>query len=197
MQYRVVQPWPKSKRARQALAQVGSIKMPRKFSLQVTDDEGSGEPDVELFFEVREGVPECRAVHITATDAGHEVRVSGLAGIRVEDLLERAVQSLAMYKALADGSTGYLPLNLAMGTDEHRAVPVSTIRTARAARKVTITDELLREVADVYRGHIGDKPTVAVARRFDKEPRTARVYIKRARERGFLGAALKGKAGEQ
>jgi hypothetical protein len=70
-------------------------------------------------------------------------------------------------------------------------------RDARAARRVKITDALLREVATVYRANVNDKPTEAVAEHFGRQHRTATHYIKRARERGFLGSAIKGKAGEQ
>ena len=74
---------------------------------------------------------------------------------------------------------------------------VAQTEAARAARKVKITDDLLREVADIYRATVFDKPTETVAEHFDKQHRTAALYIKRARERGFLGPAIKGKAGEQ
>lgn len=60
-----------------------------------------------------------------------------------------------------------------------------------------ITDELLREVADVYRANVDDRPTIAVAEHFGRQHRTAALYVKKARERGFLGAAAVGKAGEQ
>jgi hypothetical protein len=73
---------------------------------------------------------------------------------------------------------------------------VAQTGAARAGRKVKITDALLRELADVYRANVSDKPTEAVAEHFDKG-HTAALYIKRARERGFLGPAIKGKAGEQ
>jgi hypothetical protein len=68
---------------------------------------------------------------------------------------------------------------------------------ARAARKVNITDDVLREVAEVYRANVSDRPTLAVAEHFDKGHSAAALYVKRARERGFLGPAAKGKAGEQ
>ncbi|MGH3475325.1 MAG: hypothetical protein ACRDQD_00645 [Nocardioidaceae bacterium] len=75
--------------------------------------------------------------------------------------------------------------------------PRSTSRQARAARKVEITDDLLREVAGIYRANVTDRPTEAVAEHFDKAHRTAARYIELAREAGFLGAATRGKAGEQ
>jgi len=49
----------------------------------------------------------------------------------------------------------------------------------------------------VYRANVNDRPTEAVAEHFGRQHRTATQYIKRARERGFLGPAIKGKAGEQ
>jgi hypothetical protein len=74
---------------------------------------------------------------------------------------------------------------------------VAQTQAARAGRKVKITDALLREVADIYRANVSDKPTEAVAEHFDKAHRRAALYIKRARKRGFLGPAIRGKAGEQ
>lgn len=66
---------------------------------------------------------------------------------------------------------------------------------SRAPRR-TITDELLREVADVYRREINHAPTVAVGKHLGVAMRTARLYVRRARDAGHLGEAIWGKAGE-
>ncbi len=87
-------------------------------------------------------------------------------------------------------------LFLNIGTTARRR-PGETRRAAREGRKRKITDELLREVAEVYRDNLERNPTQAVADRFDKSHRTAALYVQHARDKGFLGAAIKGKAGEQ
>lgn len=60
-----------------------------------------------------------------------------------------------------------------------------------------VTDELLRQVAQVYRDNINDNPTTAVAHHTGGAHRTAVLYVQQARQAGFLGAALPAKAGEQ
>jgi len=173
------------------LVQVGHVRMPKTFTANLSEDD-DGAPDVALTFEVRSGVPECREVNIRATDDGREVKCSGLAGVRVEDILEAALRDLMLDIQIR--TAGELPDWL--DTEPGRTA-VSESRKARVGRKVTVTDELLREVAEVYRANVAGHPTAAVADHFDKAHRTAALYVKRARGRGFLGAALKGKAGEQ
>ncbi len=182
-----------------SLAQVGRVKIPKRFSVHLTDHE-DGSPDVELVYEVRNGVPECRQVHVKATNTGHEVRCSGLVGIRVEDVLEEALKTLlgiaiegpeGIFTSLVryDHGTGTIT------RDDREAI--RQVRGARSGRKIKITDDLLRDVAKVYRANVEHEPTAAVAEHFDKAHRTAALYVHRAREAGHLGAAIKGKAGEK
>jgi hypothetical protein len=176
-------------------ASVGQMQMPARFTLHLFDHD-SGGPNIDLTWEVRDGVPECADVHITRSEGGHEIRVSGLAGVRIEDCLEIALRRMLWVRV--DGSGVPEPPDKTHWFDFGRGrEAVAQTRTVRAARKVKITDDVLREVADVYRDNISDKPTEAVAEHFGKQHRTAALYIKRARERGFLGAAIRGKAGEQ
>jgi hypothetical protein len=171
------------------------LRMPARFTLHLRDNDDGG-PDVDITWQVRNGVPECTQVNITATEKGHEVRVSGLAGIRLEDCLEFALKSMLFDRT--DGSDEpQLPdkthwFDLALGREA-----VKQTRTVRAARKVKITDAFLREVAKVYRENISDRPTQAVAEYFGKQHRTAAYYVHEARERKILRPTTKGKAGEQ
>jgi hypothetical protein len=65
-------------------------------------------------------------------------------------------------------------------------------------RRHTVTDNDLRRVAAAYRAALerGDPPTVAVADDFVVSRASGGRLVRRARERGFLGPALKRKAGE-
>jgi hypothetical protein len=177
------------------LAAVGQMQMPERFTLHLFEDDAGG-PNIDLTWQIRNGAPECVDVHITRTEGGHEIRVSGLAGVRIEDCLEVAVYWL-MSARVDGGSEPELPDKTHWFDFGRAREAVSETRTARAARKVKITDGFLREVAEVYRANLADRPTEAVAEHFDKQHRTAALYVKRARERGFLGAAIKGKAGER
>ena len=57
-------------------------------------------------------------------------------------------------------------------------------------------DEHYQEVARVYREAAGRKPIQHLVEHFIVEESTARRWVREARKRGFLGAAIPGKAGE-
>src|SRR5918994_4204833 len=179
------------------LASVGHVQMPAIFTLHLFDHD-SGEPNINLMWQVRNGAPECVDVHITRAEGGHEIRVSGLAGVRIEDCLGLAVKlmlSLRDDRAEDDepGPTDRAiaawlePVKPTAGEIETARLwfdfdrgrdAVGQTQAARAGRKVKITDALLREVADIYRANVSDKPTKVVAEHFDKAHRTAALYIK-------------------
>lgn len=56
-----------------------------------------------------------------------------------------------------------------------------------------ITQDSLREVADIYRDNIAGAPTKAVQARYDVAYRTAASYVTQARQRGFLPPTKRGK----
>jgi hypothetical protein len=157
---------------------VGSVYVPPIFTAHYADDD-AGAPDVALTFEVRSGVPECRDVRVTATEDGHEVRHSGIVGVRIEDALDEAIK------------------NLMLGNRHKPGVVRTTMResqAARASRRTVVTDSLLREVAEIYGASIGHKPTMAVRDHFEVKHRTAALYVQRAREAGLLPQTTPGKA---
>jgi hypothetical protein len=167
--------------------------MPPWFTLHLRRAADGG-PDVDMTWHIRDGAPECTEVRIAAVEGGHEIRVSGLAGLRISDCLDFVIKSMLSQKRIKGGGIK-APAWFSFSAGSREAIEQT--RAARASRKTKITDDLLREVADVYRLNVSDKPTAAVAEHFGREHRTAALYIKRARDRGFLGAAIKGKAGEQ
>jgi len=59
-----------------------------------------------------------------------------------------------------------------------------------------VTDDVLREVAQIYRDNVDGNPTAAVARHTGRAHRTAALYVQKAREKGFLGPSIGRKAGE-
>jgi hypothetical protein len=170
------------------LVPVGAVEMPATFIALFTGDDGGG-PDVALRFEVRNGAPECREVRVTATADGREVRHSGIVGLRIEDILEKALQQML----LGSGDVG--PSGLHRWLDHLPPTAVSESRQARSARRVTITDALLREVAEVYRAAASaGKPTSVVADHFGVAHRTAALYVQKARAAGHLPPTTQGKA---
>lgn len=185
----------------QKAVQVGDRLLPQTFFLEIVDD--VDQPSLRIDIEMRDGVAECRAVHVVSVAAGREVQVRDLRSVKIQDLVEFAASHVA----------GPLPTTNAKGTITVRLLShmdtadlkrtVKLLRSARSTTRQTLTDEVLRQVASIYRNHPGRDKAKAVADQFKKEPRTARMYLQRARQRidpdtgqPFLGAAIRGKAGE-
>lgn len=184
---RVTVPWEHGRHV-----QVGTRAVPEAFELSI--DRENGSPVLALGFEVRDGLPQCRRAELRSTDEGREVLSSDLRGVRVEDLLEQAVGAVAMLLD-DDAERGVWTLEPVTTGGELRGTLAETRRLRRQARR-RVTDELLREVAEVYRAHVDDAPTRAVAERTGRSHRTAALYVQQARQAGFLGAATHGRAGE-
>jgi hypothetical protein len=71
------------------------------------------------------------------------------------------------------------------GTPPGQAEVTRGVSRARRNTRRLLSDDRLRLVADVYRANPG-RPTAAVAEHFALERRTARLYVKRARDAGLL-----------
>ncbi|MEO3811355.1 hypothetical protein ABGB17_20365 [Sphaerisporangium sp. B11E5] len=167
--------------------------VPELFTLTWHDPDGVA-PSLRMEFAVRDGVPQCREIHIVATSDGRQVQSSDARGLKVEDYLEYAISRVAWHVEVADDGTR---------TAVMRDVPddvldaVRHTRVARTQARRKLTPELLREVAKVYRLHVDGNPTKAVADHFGlASDRTARHWVKAARAAGELGESIRGKAGE-
>ena len=183
--------------------------VPRAFDLRMEHEDAR--PSVVLGFEIRDGVPQCRRAELLSTDDGREVLSSDLRGIKLEDLLESTMAAVAMVSTtsgLAGWEDAPLPdpaarpdlfsaaIRPATGGDD-RTQTLMTVRAVRREARRKVTDEVLQDVARVYRENVGNNPTMAVAEFTGRAHRTAALYVKKAREAGYLGLAIKGKAGEQ
>jgi hypothetical protein len=167
----------------------GDRQLPVRFWLE--SPSWTDEPAWRIDFEVRDGHPRCRRVVVEAGDRGPEVRSVHLRTLLIEDLLEGAATNVARQTVVDEhGVTTWVRT----GFRDWRDV-VKDVRGARRGRP-RMTDEALSVVADVYRANVNDKPTKAVAEQFNVADRTARLYVKRARDAGFLGSAVPGKGGE-
>jgi hypothetical protein len=147
------------------------------------------------------GVAECRDVRVVSVGAGRSVRARDIRAVKLDDLIEAgfalavwqpAVLSEQARRHGVDASDWFTG-----STVDESQTEVRGLRRRRRDKNRTITDDLLREVAEVYRSNLDRGPTQAVAERFSKAPSTAALYVKLARDAGFLGAAIRGKAGEQ
>lgn len=173
------------------LMRVGDSELPEQFGLRYRPT--AGEPSWRLDFAVRAGVVECRRFTIEATEDGREIRSSDLRALRVEDLLESACVNVAVRREVDEDGHERLARDL---QDRHFGT-TSAVRSARRGARRKVTDDALREVAAVYRDNVDSQPTEAVRAHLGVELRTARLWVKRARDAGFLGESIKGKAGER
>lgn len=124
-------------------------------------------------------------MEIAAADGGREIRASDVHSVHVDQVLERVYRGVGM-ELDASGRRGRL------GTP----AVLAAVRSSRKGRPRTMTPALLAEVAAIYREHVDEKPSAEIARRFSVSPRTARLYVQRAREAGLLGGSIPGQAGE-
>ena len=166
--------------------------LPRAFSLRYQPR--GDEPGWHMQIEVHHGAPRVRRLVFEASDDGREIRSRDLRDVRVEDMLELAAKNAAFRREVdPDGQERMVRQMI----DLTSGASLGAVRAARRGARRKLTPDMLTEVARVYRENIDDKPTQAVADHYDVEPRTARLYVQRARASGKLGDAIRGKAGEQ
>ena len=148
---------------------------------------GMSTPDFTMKIEVRQGIPVCTEMTLTARPDGPEIREKDLKYLRLNDWLEQIVAQCSMKYSgsFPGGVTSWVTL-----VDDRTAL--SDIRRARSGRP-RITGERLQKVAEIYRQHVDDRPTEAVARAFGVSHRTAARYADQARKAGLLPATSPGK----
>ena len=149
-----------------------------------TDDEAAW----TAHFQVVDGVAQCRELVVSAPAGGREIRSKDLRRLRLETLAEDALAQVADRRVTGEDGR----------VEVVRDLPRRRDGGASRRGRPRITDELLAEVAEVYRANVERNPTAAVAGHFGlASDRTARLYVKRARTAGYLGDAMPGRPGER
>ena len=163
-------------------AQVGDRMLPKLYELHAEPNDDEPRPGLTLEFEVIDGVPQCRGLHLVSTEHGREVRRGDLR-IALEDHLEWATLAVAqpVLGGRREGGAFVMTLDPS-GLDAYRGTVQSARRTAQ--RRGPGEPEL-REAAEIYQS-ADHAPTVAVAERFGIKHRTASLWIARARKLGYL-----------
>lgn len=127
--------------------------------------------DVHMMMRMVDGVPHCTELRFVPREPALGVSAKALRDFRLEDWIERACWIASVRP----------------DTPEFDHVDdLLSIRKARARARGGYTDELLQEVADIYAANIDTQPTKAVREQFRVAQSTAQLYVKKARERGFL-----------
>ena len=142
---------------------------------------------LELVITVAGGVPRCTEVRMSATADDTEVAARHLRDRKWENLIEHACAMAALSVTAEDAAVvAYEPVDT---EEEARQALAEIRRTRRAGRRQTrgrgYPDELLRRVAETYE-HGGRHPTRAVQDAEGIAQSTAQLYVKKARERGFI-----------
>lgn len=148
-----------------------------------------GTPDVELVFEVWNGVPVCTSVTLTAKPAtGTHIRAKDLKTVaaQLENDIEEWISYLAHEPQPAPpGRRRWVRRSVADGASHEQRTAKRALRTARKEVRRKMTPEHHQRVADIYNAATSAR-TEAVARAFAVSFRTAQRYIEKAREAGAL-----------
>lgn len=140
-----------------------------------------------------ENVPRCRALAVRAGEVTDET----LREIHVAELAALALAEAARpYEPSAPGVVR-MPIFPAPA-DRERAYERFVEGARRPRQGSRVDDETLSQVADLYRAAVaaGDPPTAMIGKTMNASRSTAARWVTKARERGFLGPALRGRAGE-
>jgi len=165
------------------LVPMGDRMVRRVWEVEQSDPNGQW-PTTRARVEVRDGKPELREFSLTATAQGKAIDPADVHVYDIEGMIEymgglaRAIDAgWENHDDLADPSV--------ITVEDLMVAARAGIKDTRHARRTTITDEKLREVAAVYRA-AERWPVKAVAEHFGVQRRMAGIYVAKARQRRFL-----------
>jgi hypothetical protein len=179
----------------------GSIVLPAGYTLTITPDDPTL-PLCELDVAAEQGRLRCVEVRCRARPDGPAITSDLLRRVPVARYLRETTDFAARRVVVRRSGSRVLRLLYDPETPDDRAALKAVAATYPAAaqtrRRARKTDDDWRQVARVYRNalSLGQHPTRAVQEHFHIARPTAARWVMRARERGFLGRAERGKAGE-
>lgn len=136
-----------------------------------------GEPGHRASFAVLGGRPVCMgAGAFMVVPEDREVQAGDLRAVRVGDMLEHGVRYLAARRSVVEAGSVW-----EIGPDLGR----EGLRKVQQARR-RVNDEHLRRVAAVYEANLDGAPVAEVEAEFSVSRRTASLYVKKARDAGFI-----------
>lgn len=153
----------------------GDAMLPTQFEVIVWPDDTSRAVH-RATFAVIDGRPVCigAGAHMWSPE-DREVQTADLRSIRVSDMLDHAVEFLGAKTSTPE------PFGWGIGPDPQR-----TAHKAVQQGRRRLSPEHLREVATVYQEHIDGAPVAEVEARYGISRRTASLWVKKAREAGFI-----------
>ena len=156
---------------------------------------GYNGPDNVARIEVRNGVPELVRLEWLSNPHQREIRQRDLRSMEVDGFVTTLFAGLTRQRSPGSGIVG-----IATGATEDGDHPpafyaaqrfVGSLRRPEGYR--SITPDLLKTVAEVYRRNIDRAPTQAVGKFFGVKSRMASIYVDRARQAGLLPPTTRGK----
>lgn len=148
--------------------------------INVVSKDVPGNPSIRLRLEVINDVPTCTIVEIShAASAG--VRQVDLQTLNLAEIVSDVFSAMSWPVVIGpDGET--IVLAVGGGASDRRIAR----RNIDGQRRRKITPELLKKVAEAYAEHETDKPIVKIAAMFGVQERMAAVYVRKARDAGYL-----------
>lgn len=151
------------------------------------ESDGHDEPNQYVRIEIRNEVPQVVELGWRSRDSQREVRQKDIRDYQVATAIDVLYGMVVI--EIRDGKP---VLNLgAEGSEQDRAIRKFLNESLKGRR--TLTSELARQVAEVYRANIDQAPTAAVAKTFGVKLRQASSYVQDARQRGYLPPTKQGK----
>ena len=145
------------------------------------DLDGDGEqPTLRMKIEVRQGVPVCTELRLTARPGGRDIQRGDLRAVRIDSWIEQAV-AVCSYEQAEDGA---ITKSAPTPADSENARQVR--RNAPRSGRPKVPPERLHEVADLYRRHTDGQPLKIVADVLGVSARTAARYVQKCRSDGLL-----------
>ena len=153
------------------------------------ETDGHDEPNQYCRVEIRDDVPRLVELGWRAREHQREIRQKHLRGTEVSAIID-----VLYAMTIVEVRDGKGILNLGdVGSEQDRRIRDFLYESRLDKGKRLVTDQLLRQVADVYRTNIDHAPTQAVARTFAVKSRMASKYVQQARDRGLLPPTTQGK----
>jgi hypothetical protein len=175
---------------------LGEAVVPRRVVYSHTSE--GGEPDLKMYFEVRDGRPECTGIVFTAKPGGRGLRTADLRVFNLDAITRNVFAQVAVVHNRTNPFDGTpvpddtILLHGPRDEAEFRRLE-RDIYEARAARRGAVSRAELEEVAQVYREHVASSPTRMVAMLCGYSERTAARRVQQARAAGLLPKTTPGK----
>lgn len=143
---------------------------------RMPEGENSDYVVIQYTFQMRSGIPECVHIDVESQYGTRGVRDKDVKYIKIDDVLEATLNHLALWQR-----------NQPPPPEQRRAAVSGLMRS----RRITITDDLLLEVARIYEENIAGAPTQAVADFYGISKSAADKRVKRARDAGCITKVAK------